>query len=159
MGDNSGCEHCLTSQEPFISTNQTKERCQPSSLTELLLFNSFTALSHLMVFALSHFKADSAIHNAAHIFQQTMHLFWELSPILEFHLDWTALKTENHKNVCPCLIWGARLVSRLFNIQKVFQGFFLHFFLLLSQDIQVICRYCNQLSYRHTFKDPHYLQI
>ncbi len=101
------------------------------------------------VFAWSHFKADSAIHNAAQTFPQTMHLYWERSPIPKCHLDWAVFQAENHKNAYPRMIWGAG--SPDFNIQKIIQGMSLLYFLLLSQNIQVINCYCNlQVDFQKT---------
>lgn len=158
-GGDSGSYGCLTTRESFISANQTRERVSQAVWQNFCFFNSFTAPSHLMVFAWSHFKADSAIHSAAHIFPQTKHLYWEHTPIPQCHLDWTVFQAENHKNAYPWMIWGARLVSRFFNIQKAIQGIFLLFFLLLSQNIQVMHCYCNQLSYRKTFKRRSFWRI
>lgn len=70
-GDSDSWER-WTTQDPFISTDQTGQHCRlRSSLMELFLFlflTSFAMLSWLMAFAWSHFRADSAIHNAARTF-------------------------------------------------------------------------------------------
>lgn len=88
----------------FYQQKPDQETVSAKQFDRTSLFNSFTAPSLLMVLAWSHFRADSAIHNAAYIFWQTMLFLLGVCFQNVILIEQSQKSTEQYRKPNECLL-------------------------------------------------------